>query len=210
MNFPAIPSDWIEIEWAPVFSEPILGSGERMVAGLLGFADGSVVTLPAVSPTTARPLFGSNGAQLAALIDEVLADANACLRSQPDLQTWTLLFEGVEVGGVSKAKGRTAQEALQRVLGSHSYLCALTGGWASDEPGSKADATVTDRANVIVLQGDHGLRVPRARHELHLDASWRVDFDDSTHVTLLEAVLGNVSGQDHSVEQLDGHREAYG
>lgn len=128
MNFPAIPSDWIEIDGAPVFIEPILGSGERVVAGLVKFAHGSVVTLPAVSPATALQLFGSNGAQLAALIDEVLEDANVCLRSQPDLRTWTPLFEGVEVGGVSKAKGRTAQEALQRVLGNHSYLCALTGG----------------------------------------------------------------------------------
>ena len=147
MNFPAIPSDWIEIEWAPVFIEPILGSGERMVAGLVGIAHGSVVTLPAVSPATALQLFGSNGAQLAALIDEVLEDAYVCLRSQPDLRTWTPLFEGVEVGGVSKAKGRTPQEALKRVLGGHSYLCALTGGWADDEPSSKGDTTVADGAS---------------------------------------------------------------
>lgn len=150
MNFPAIPSDWIEIEWAPIFIEPIRGSGERMVAGLVGFANGSVVTLPAVSRETAAQLFGNHGAELAALIDDVLTDADACLTVDQDLRAWTPVFEGVEVGGLSKAKGRTAQEALQRALGSHSYLCALTGGWASDETSLKTDATVAARRHPTI------------------------------------------------------------
>lgn len=148
MNFPARPTDWVQVEWAPVFLEPITSSGERIVAGVVGLADRRPLTLPALDPGTARRRFGQRGRELAALIREVLDDASDCLEIKPDLNAWIPLIAGVEVGDISTTHGPTAQDALLRALESHSYLRALIEGQSTLGEPVVADSTAASQQSL--------------------------------------------------------------
>lgn len=64
---------------------------------------------------------------------------------------------------------------------------------------------VVNVPDVRRLERDQRLRSARGGHELHLKTIRLVALDDGTQVTTSEARLGQLSLQDHSVEQLEVH-----
>lgn len=122
-DFPTLPG--FQAVWAPVYLEPIPGSGERVVcAVVVQGADGSVATHNVFDTVRLAPQ-AERLSDLRAIGDRVCESMESHLRAGGKIHTWAPPFSRVSAGSERAALGDHIWGLLQRSLDSSSSLHQL-------------------------------------------------------------------------------------
>ncbi len=121
-QFPQRPPK--QYQTAPIYLEPMQGSGERItVAGVVvGKQETLIESL--IASDTAEALYGSQGKNLLALADMIIADLGQHLTQHP-LKKWQPALSGTTLGKVQSARADNAKHALAQIAQLHASLCRL-------------------------------------------------------------------------------------
>jgi len=102
--FPTAPDH--RAEWAPIYLEPMHGSGERIVVAVVATDSvGAFHVELAVRPRTLRCVFGDRGELVMSLAELVQESMQEHLAMGGNLQTWTPPVRSCFLGPVRKAVG---------------------------------------------------------------------------------------------------------
>lgn len=104
--------------WAPIYLEPIIGSGERITIAVVVFADDGRTIMPTVSREQFAFLYGeASGDDLYAVAESVTRDFAEHLRTNVQLDfTWKAPIDGVLVGVPRHATGVSLHAVLEQAV----------------------------------------------------------------------------------------------
>lgn len=103
---------------APIYLEPIIGSGERITVAVVAFADDGRTIMPTVSREQFVLLYGEqSGGELYAAVDEVLRDFAEHLRTNVHLDfAWKAPIDGVFVGKPQRYAGASLGAVVEQAV----------------------------------------------------------------------------------------------
>ncbi|PWV66018.1 hypothetical protein C7443_101506 [Plasticicumulans acidivorans] len=116
-------------QWAPVYLEPIIGSGERLTVGILVLgADGQRQVAPVLREDQVSTLWGEQGRGLLRSIDLCLNVLREHLSDGGDLDRWPAPFAGVCIGPLKPARGDDAIDVLRTGMSFSACFSTLEQG----------------------------------------------------------------------------------
>lgn len=138
--FPAIPAH--RFLTAPIFMEPIIGSGERLcVLAAAHGPEGSVVA-PLIAPEVAECLYGDQADSLLGFMRIARESLQQHFEQGCPIGDWSPPFSGLSVGAALEAYADSPAMAARGVARMHASLCHLSalGGAAEREKPARDDA----------------------------------------------------------------------
>lgn len=141
--FPSTPS--LQAEWAPLYIEPLHGSGERFVVAVVccddtGRGDAKV----AVRPTVLKCMYGDQGGQVLGLADLAIESFHDHVFSGGKLGTWLPPSKNCHLGLVRIAYG----ESLGSILNQGIALTASLASGVSSELAAEGEEPETSSLHV--------------------------------------------------------------
>lgn len=116
-------------QWAPVYLEPIIGSGERLTVGILMLgADGKSRVAPVLREDQVTPLWGEQGLGLLRSIDLCLHTLDKYLLAGGDLDHWPSPLAGVCIGPLKLAWGDDLTDILRTGMSFSACFSTLEQG----------------------------------------------------------------------------------
>jgi hypothetical protein len=173
LEFPARRSTR-KANWAPIYIEPIVGSGERICTAVLAGDDSGFIVVPVPSLDRLSSLYGTQAQALSFANDLALNAIRDWIstRGLAAIETWSSPVEGVILGALRRGAG----ESLEDVARTGLLQCAsLVEKLAEEDETSEASARTevsTRRLEKLVREA-----VVAARPELHkrFDQQFRVN-----------------------------------
>jgi hypothetical protein len=117
LRFPA-RQDGVRATWAPIYIEPMVGSGERLTIGVaVANADNHLV-VPVVSLPRLSCIYGKENEGLIFAAGKALDDMGVHLSSEGKsiLETWVSPFEGLYKGPIRIGSGNSLEEIARNAL----------------------------------------------------------------------------------------------
>lgn len=116
--FPAVPA--CAAQWAPVYLEPMHGSGERLTAAVVAVSEtGAFRLVPTLPFKALRCMYGERADALSGLTSLVVTSLEDHLAMGDPLESWRSPVSGMELGSVRWGLGEdiadVAQQAAQLV-----------------------------------------------------------------------------------------------
>jgi hypothetical protein len=148
MNFPAFdfpPGPGHEFRGAPVYLEPMMGSGERLAIAAAVTGQSMYAVEGLVRPETAECLYGAKAPAFLGLVEAITRSLHDHIEHNRALSEWAPPMTGVAIGEVRSIRAHNATQALAAVAQLHASLCYLPAlASAEDEPTeSRTDTTLT-------------------------------------------------------------------
>lgn len=113
-GFPPLPA--ITAQWAPVYLEPLPGSGERITVGVVAYAgpDKEHHVLPTLREAAARCMYGEHASQIVGLAGLALADLESHFKNGVGLNDWNpALRSSISLGPISTGYGDSAEDVAR-------------------------------------------------------------------------------------------------
>ncbi len=143
-----------EIWWAPVYVEPIAGSGERVIVAVVGVSsDGSAACLRTFNPRTASAFFGESASYGNMLIGTVVEELDRFAKTNVGFENWSPPFGGVHLGQSTTARG----DDLLAVLGGAATLVCTSYQGRDNVLQSATRPSFGHEVRAGLLQRDHRL-----------------------------------------------------
>lgn len=110
-GFPPVPG--LSAEWAPVYLEPLQGSGERIVVAVVGVdSDGRSAAHIAVPPRAWKCLYGNEAHRIIGLAELVVESFEDHAASDASLASWPLPSPSCHLGLIRVGLGGSLAEIL--------------------------------------------------------------------------------------------------
>lgn len=112
-----------EVTWAPVYLEPLPGSGERITILVCVLAEGNAPQcFSSLGPSVIAKVFPGDHAYVTDLIEMVRQSLYSYTRETNSLRGWVPPLEGVELGAAADARADDLTEVVSSVLHHTSFL----------------------------------------------------------------------------------------
>jgi hypothetical protein len=123
-HFPALPE--YHALGAPVFLEPIIGSGERICVAIAAIGeDGAYQVQPVISPVTANAMLGDNGAKLINLLELGINNLKRHLATGEHITTWQSPIGGMALGGIIDGQVVDLNMMMRTIARNHAFLANI-------------------------------------------------------------------------------------
>jgi hypothetical protein len=112
--------------WAPLYLEPMMGSGERLTVAVaaLGY-DGAVRVIQAIAPELLDCMYGTRAAQVQGLITLTMHSLSRHLGAQLSFEQWQAPLSHIYLGKPSEARADTLSGLLRQGLALTASLADL-------------------------------------------------------------------------------------
>jgi hypothetical protein len=130
-NFPALPAR--SYSSAPIYFEPMLGSGERITVAGVVINEQEVLVTRLISPEIAEALYGKQGRNFINLIDRALLSINTQIIQSHSLKGLLAPISGIQIGDATIVYADDVHHALAQIASLHASLCKLSALTALDE-----------------------------------------------------------------------------
>lgn len=140
----------VEGEWAPVYIEPIVGSGERLCIGVAAANSGDVIVVPVPGVKRLSCLYGEPAKALVAAAEVALEDLRKALsqKGREALRTWTSPMDGVFIGSPRECAGSSLEQIARTGMDASASLAGRSEEEDEDETPSEG-ATSANRLERI-------------------------------------------------------------
>lgn len=124
-DFPQLPT--YQARWAPIYWEPIMGSGERLTA-IIGATgdDGATNVIQSIRSDTLPCMYGAQARNVQGLLDLVLKSFQNHLATYRQFSGWKPPLGGFYLGPIYEARSNTLQgvfrQAMVRMARVHASL----------------------------------------------------------------------------------------
>lgn len=197
--FPKLPD--YHAQGAPIFLEPIIGSGERVCVAVAARGDDAAFqVLPVIQPSTANRMLGDNGAKLINLLDLGINSLKRHLALGEQFQTWQSPIGGMKLGEIIDGQVSDLNMMMRTVARNHAFLANIADFRAADAPEDEESASerwlsqVREATSVLnpLLDGYFSRQVRLTPHS----APTRIDFHGIRFAAQLSRILpgGALSG----------------
>lgn len=121
-------SDFTEKRYlsAPVYFEPMRGSGELLTVAGIVQGNGELVVKSLISPKIAQNIFGKKGGNFIALINMVISQLKKDLDGEKTLDKFSFKMDSAKIGAVTEVYADDARHALKQVAMLHASLCDIS------------------------------------------------------------------------------------
>jgi hypothetical protein len=168
-DFPALEES-IQAKWAPIILEPIEGSYERLVVGIVATAADKAIVVPANNLAKLRCLYGIRATGVINIVSMSLSHLQESLFKEPELSGKTkLLFSGVTLGEIREGGGASLNELAGAWLSSLSSLHtdnkldAVTYAYGAKEA-RRPDLSVGQEVLKVIVKQQPSLSSSFSRH----------------------------------------------
>lgn len=145
--------DAVQGEWAPIYIEPIVGSGERICIGVVAVNGGASLVVPVVSLERLECIYGK-GVDAILLASRVAVEyTREALGKQgaQALKTWKAPMDGLYIGATVRAEGNTLEEIGRTgVTASASLVEKLAD--SEEEGEGRGSGLTTNRLEELIKQ----------------------------------------------------------
>ncbi len=110
--------DRVQADWAPIYIEPMVGSGERLTIGVAVANPENFIIVPVASLDRLRCLYGKENEALIYAATTALDSFTGILarEGQTGLETWATPFEGIIKGSIRAGAGDSLEEIARNAL----------------------------------------------------------------------------------------------
>lgn len=123
LEFPALPSGLYQT--APIYLEPMRGSGERITVCAVAVGEGEAEAVGLINRDIAESLYGAQAGSFLGTVAHLTESLQAhCSRELP-IEQWIPPLDGVYLGRVVTARADHARHAVAQVAQMHASLCNL-------------------------------------------------------------------------------------
>lgn len=121
-KFPTLPA--FSVRWAPLYLEPIMGSGERVTVAVAVVPDDRqpAVVVPILDEDRARDLFGVWAVEWNAVVDLCVDDLRRHLGTGGGLETWVAPVNGAALGEPKELRAVELTAALRLAVQKSAFL----------------------------------------------------------------------------------------
>lgn len=140
--FPPAPAH--RFQSAPVFIEPMLGSGERLCVLCAVQGDTGWDAAPLLAPEMAECLYGAQAPGLLGYIEILRVDLARHLAAAHPLDEWRPTLQGAFLGDCAASDADSPADAVGQVAALHASFCSLSalGHAESAEPEARDDGAL--------------------------------------------------------------------
>jgi len=129
-DFPPLPA--YQYATAPIYLEPMIGSGERItIIGAVSRKNDNLVG-KLILPEIAEALYGKQSKNILGFADLIIQDLENHLK-QAELASWVPCLEGITIGKISLARADNARHALAQIALLHASFCKISALMALDD-----------------------------------------------------------------------------
>ena len=122
-EFPPGPAH--RFEGAPVYLEPMMGSGERIAICAVASGPSGSAVRGLIRSETAECLYGNQAASLLGLIDTVVHSIRDHISRGETLARWSPPLAGVSLGEIRMIRSESPRAAIAGIAQLHASLCYL-------------------------------------------------------------------------------------
>lgn len=113
-------------QWAPVYLEPMMGSGERLTVAVAAIGDdGQVDVRQAIRPHVLEAMFGEQNGKISKLVGLVIANLRAHASLTREFPGWKPPISGVTLGKVRPTRSSDISGLLRQAVAMTASLAAL-------------------------------------------------------------------------------------
>lgn len=132
MSAPKYPS--FRADWAPVYFEPIMGSGEKFTIVIAAFSpDGIVRVCNAIRPHVVKAMYGNKHNHFNSLIEMIMSSLESHLLNHLSFDGWVSPISGAEIGNVTSAQSSDMTGVLRQAVQLSASLSSLDFFSSEDE-----------------------------------------------------------------------------
>ncbi|MCM7825544.1 MULTISPECIES: hypothetical protein [Enterobacter] len=133
---PQLPS--FRATWAPVYLEPIMGSGEKFTIIIAAYSEnGHFRVCNAIRPHVVKAMYGEKHNQFNSIIEMIMLSLENHLRSHKSFDGWISPIMGAELGSVSLAQSSDMTGILRQAVQLTASLSSLDFFSSEDENDEK-------------------------------------------------------------------------
>lgn len=152
INFPK-RRDAVHGEWAPIYIEPVVGSGERICVGVAAVNGSASLVVPVVALDRLECIYGSG-------VDAILLASRVALEYTRDalgmhgvqaLKTWKVPMDGLYIGPAVRSEGDTLEEIARTGITASSSLVEKLADSVEEAEGRGGGMT-TNRLEELIKQ----------------------------------------------------------
>lgn len=122
--FPELPR--FRATWAPIYLEPIIGSGERITIAIAAIADdGSIHVHPVLKEENVRCFLGSATPRFLNLAGLCIESARRHLETERSLEDWKPPMEGAILGEQMRVYSKNMTGVIRMAVKSSAFLASL-------------------------------------------------------------------------------------
>ncbi|HBC8967464.1 TPA: hypothetical protein KE741_000731 [Raoultella ornithinolytica] len=133
---PKIPS--FRATWAPVYLEPMMGSGEKFTVVIAAFSDdGTIRVCNAIRPHVVKAMYGSKHNQFNSIIDMLIASLENHLKLKNSFSGWISPIVAAKLGDVFQAQSSDMTGVLRQAVQLTASLSSLDFFSSEDESDDK-------------------------------------------------------------------------
>ncbi len=136
LKFPALPAQ--AFQGAPVYLEPMMGSGEWLTVLVAVAGPTGARVLPALRPSAVRAMYGAKAANFTGLVALVQESLHDHLEQWRSFEDWRPPLVSARLGQVRSLLADDADHALRQLIVLHASLSAV------DEPDDDRDDETVD------------------------------------------------------------------
>ena len=113
-------------QWAPIYLEPMMGSGERLTIAVAAIGvSGEIEVRQAIRPHVLESMFGPQNAGFSKLIGVVISSLNAHVRTSGGFAGWKPPMSGVTLGPPRETRSSSIAGLLRQAVSMTASLAAL-------------------------------------------------------------------------------------
>jgi len=143
-QFPKLPG--FTVRWAPVYLEPVMGSGERVTVAVAAVpANGKPAVLPVLDAERAQCLLGSGATAFQSIVCLCADDLRLYLASGGGLEGWVAPVEGAAIGTPRDLRATDMTAALRLAAQKSAFLGSLASFTGEEEEEEGASNVAPDK-----------------------------------------------------------------
>ncbi|HDS8563014.1 TPA: hypothetical protein QHU73_003375 [Klebsiella pneumoniae] len=130
----APPAPSYEAVWAPVYLEPMMGSGEKFTVIIAAYAkDGSVRVCSTMRPHVVKAMYGNKHSQFNSIIELLIESLETHLKANKEFKGWIPPLVSAQLGSVSLAQSSDMTGVLRQAIQLTASLSSLDFFSSEDE-----------------------------------------------------------------------------
>ncbi|SKC22505.1 hypothetical protein SAMN05216168_4540 [Kosakonia radicincitans] len=115
-----------EAKWAPVYFEPIMGSGERFTIIIAAYSkNGTYRVCNAIRPHVVKAMYGEKHNHFNELIEIIIRSLESYLKEKNTFEGWVSPFIGAELGNINSAQSSDMTGVLRQAIQLTASLSSL-------------------------------------------------------------------------------------
>lgn len=136
-------------QWAPVYLEPMPGSGERLTVAVVALGSDGFHLVRTLPEMKAKCMYGTHAVSMLGMIDLIVESLDSHLRSTARLEGWRPpLRDTVSLGTIRASYGATVEDVAK----AGAKLCASLSISGAEEPQTKVAAAAPQTLDNWVQQ----------------------------------------------------------